>query len=102
MQVFDDTQADSLARARRCAGARPDEMRALEFAIWLRDSGGALRHSKEGNKLDPPSNGELRRWIKGGVFLVNGRKLTLEDRVVFPITSLVLFPNNKTARCTLV
>jgi hypothetical protein len=77
-------------------------VKALEFMVWLRDEVGVIRHSKEGNKLDPPSNGELRRWVKNGVVLCNGRTLTLEGQVEFPITSLTLFPNNKSARCSLV
>ena len=76
-------------------------MKALEFLIWLRDEVGVIRHSKEGDKLKPPSNGELRRWIKTGVVECNGGVLSLESIVEWPITNLVLFPNSK-ARCSIV
>lgn len=77
-------------------------MKPVEFLVWLRDEVGVIRHSKEGNKLNLPSNGELRRWIKNGVLEVNDSVLSLEDRVVFPITKLVLFPTNSKSRVTLV
>lgn len=77
-------------------------MKALEFLIWLRDEVGVIRHSKEGNGLPPPSNGELRRWLGKGVVRVNGSILTASDTVSWPITDLVLFPKNDRARCSIV
>lgn len=77
-------------------------MKPLAFLIWLRDAMGVIRHSKEGNKLDEPSNGELRRWIKNGCVQVNNKILTLEGFVEWPITNLVLFPNNRKSKCSIV
>ncbi len=77
-------------------------MKALEFLIWLRDEVGVIRHSKEGNCLDKPSNGELRRWLGKGSVLCNGALLTKEHTVEWPVTQLVLFPNNDKARCSIV
>jgi len=77
-------------------------MKALPFVIWLHKEAKVIRHSKEGDKLKPPSNGELRRWIVNGTVKVNGTILKLEDEVEWPIMDLVLFPNNKKARCTVV
>lgn len=76
-------------------------MRALDFLVWLRDIG-VVRHSKEGDKLKPPSNSELRRWIKNGAIRCNGTVLLLESVVEWPIVDLVLFSGNEKARCTIV
>jgi hypothetical protein len=78
------------------------KMKALEFLIWLRDEIGVIRHSKEGNKLDLPSNGELRRYLKNQCVFCNEVILTGESVVTFPIRSLVLFPNSKKSKCTIV
>lgn len=77
-------------------------MKALQFMVWLRDELGVIRHSKEGDKLKAPSNGELRRWITNGVLFCNGKTVALTDVVEWPIDSLVLFPGNSKARVTLV
>ena len=77
-------------------------MKALQFVIWLKTDVGVIRHSKEGDKLKSPSNGELRRWITNGAVRVNNATLKLDDEVQWPITDLVLFPNNKRSRVTLV
>ncbi len=77
-------------------------MKSMEFIIWLRDEVGVIRHSKEGDKLHKPSNAELRRWVKSGAVFCNGQIISLESVIEFPIESLVLFPNNKNSRCTIV
>ncbi len=77
-------------------------MKPLEFLIWLRDEVGVIRHSKEGNRLDKPSNGELRRWIQKNALFCNGQTVEAFGVIEFPITSLVLFPQNDKARCSLV
>jgi hypothetical protein len=77
-------------------------MKALEFLIWLRDEVGVIRHSKEGECLAKPSNGELRRWIRKEMVRVNWNMLTIEDEVKFPIRDLVLFPNNDKRRVTII
>jgi hypothetical protein len=77
-------------------------MKALSFVIWLRDKMGLIRHSKEGNLLDKPSNGELRRWLHKGAVRCNGKTLTTDDLVNWPITELVLFPKNDLQRVTII
>jgi hypothetical protein len=58
--------------------------------------------SKEGSKLGPPSNSELRRWLDKGSVLVNGEKPKAKDSVEFPIWQLVFFPTSKKHKTTLV
>lgn len=77
------------------------KMKALEFLVWLRDEVGVIRHSIEGNKLDKPSNGELRRWLREGVVRVNGKTLTPDGTVEWDIDELILFPKNPKKRCTI-
>lgn len=77
-------------------------MKALEFAVWLRDDVGVIRHSKEGDRLKPPSNGELRRWVNSGAIQINGQTLSIQGVAEWPITNLVLFPNNRKSRCTII
>jgi hypothetical protein len=77
-------------------------MKALEFLIWLRDEVGVIRHSKEGNLVDKPSNGELRRWLRDKVIRVNGVPLSADMSVEWDITDLVLFYKNDKKRCTIM
>ena len=67
-------------------------MKALEWLIYLRDEKYCIPQSKD---KGPPSNGELRRWIKEGAVLYNDAPLTLETTIEWPIKSLVFFPNGK-------
>ena len=70
----------------------------LSYMIWLTEFMGL--HSKENKKT--VSNSEVRRWIKNGSILINGKRPTSIDwKIDFPITQLVLFPKGK-SRCTLI
>lgn len=56
--------------------------------------------SQEGEKVGPPSNGELRRWLNNGSVLINGVKPKPSDRIEYPVTQLVYFPKNPNKRTT--
>jgi len=49
--------------------------------------------TREGKKVGKASNSELRRWIKNGAVIVNGKKAIFGDPIQYPITSFLLFPN---------
>lgn len=70
-------------------------MKAIDFLKWLRDQSVLVLHTREGALVEPPSNAELRRWIKKGNVLVNGARLTSEVNVAWPISQLILFPDTK-------
>lgn len=67
----------------------------LEFLIWLRDESTVVLYDTRGN-LKPPTNAELRRWLRDRAVWVNGAPLTDPDAPLpVPIESLVLFPKGK-------
>ena len=41
------------------------------------------------------SNGELKRWCQNGAVEIDGEKVDWDKEVIFPIDSVVLFPNGK-------
>ena len=57
----------------------------------------------EGVKHGPASNSELKRWFKQKCIEINGQTDWNFDEELPPIVySLVLFPNNKKKKCTLL
>jgi hypothetical protein len=50
----------------------------------------------------PMSNGELKRHMQQGGLLVNGERVTADERIDFPVFSLVFFPKSAARRTTLV
>ena len=48
------------------------------------------------------SNGELKRHMQQGGVLVNGEKVAPDERIDFPVFSLVFFPKSAARRTTLV
>lgn len=50
--------------------------------------------TKEGKKVGRASASELKRWIQGGVFKINGETMKWDEEIDFPIISVVLFPKN--------
>lgn len=77
-------------------------MTILELLQELRDEWGAVPRSKEGEKLNYPSNSELRRWITKHCVKING--VVIIDpaaSVQFPVTDLVFFPKSETSRCSI-
>ena len=39
----------------------------------------------------PPSNSELRRWLKKGSVIINGRTVGAGDDIILPIEELIFF-----------
>jgi hypothetical protein len=70
-------------------------LKAINFLFWLRDVVKCCPTSKEGAKTGLPSNAELRRWLKSGAVIVNGRKPGPAAIVEWPIEELVFFPSGK-------
>lgn len=68
---------------------------------WLR-SVNAICHfqTKEGKRVGPASNSELKRWLQNKIVLLNGETVEWNELIDFPIFSVVLFP--KSARTTLL
>lgn len=75
-------------------------MQPLAYLIRLHEV--CQFQTKEGARVGPASNSELRRWLKQGAVQINGIKIKPEDEIkVEHIQSIILFPNNKQARTTL-
>lgn len=56
--------------------------------------------SREQNRT--ASNSELRRWLEHGAIVFNTEKVSPNELIDFPVFSLVMFPNSKVNRITLV
>jgi hypothetical protein len=52
--------------------------------------------------VGPATNSELGRWLKSKALQINGVALGPTDRISFPIQSVVLFPNSRKKRTTLL
>jgi hypothetical protein len=76
-------------------------VKAIDFLKWLRDDTPYGPHSREGKLIGCPSNSELRRWLRDGNVLVNGKRLAPDTSVVWPIWQLIFFPETK-SQITLV
>lgn len=50
--------------------------------------------TREGRKIGAASSSELKRWIENGALVVNGEKVAWDERIDFPVNSVVLFPNH--------
>lgn len=75
-------------------------MTTIAFLKLLRDEYHCVPCSKEGAKLDKPSNSELHRWCKKNGVLLNGVYAQPKDEVFFPVSELMFFPKNNKARCS--
>ena len=73
-------------------------MKALEFLISLRP---AIPMSAEKPCIEM-SNGELKRQMKQGAILINGERVWDYSEIVFPVESLVFFPNSARRRTTII
>lgn len=81
-----------------------ERMTALQ---WLNSLRPALPLSIENpptkeNPAQPMSNGELKRHMQQGGVLVNGERTAPDERIDFPVFSLVFFPKSAKHRTTLV
>jgi hypothetical protein len=68
---------------------------------WLNSLRPALPMSIE-HPCQAMSNGELRRLMQQGGVLANGERVSPEEKIDFPVFSLVFFPSSRTRRTTLV
>lgn len=48
--------------------------------------------TREGAKVGPASNSELKRWLQNKAMIVNGEPVQWNELMDFPIISVVLFP----------
>ena len=81
-----------------------DQLTALQ---WLNSLRPALPMSIENpatrdNPAQQMSNGELKRHMQQGGVLVNGERISPDERIDFPVFSLVFFPKSASKRCTIV
>ena len=52
--------------------------------------------SREGGRTGPASNGELKRWIKNHVLIINGFRVSDPDELIdYPIFHVWLFPKHR-------
>lgn len=73
-------------------------MKVLEFLISLRP---AIPMSVEKPCIQM-SNGELRRQVLQGSVLIDNKKVNINDDIVFPVTSLIFFPNSFNRKTTII
>jgi hypothetical protein len=52
--------------------------------------------------VGPASNSELARWLKDKAMHINGVALAPADKIPYPVKSVVLFPNSRKKRTTLL
>lgn len=51
--------------------------------------------TREGKKVGKVSNSEFRRWCQNKAVLINGESVTWDEKLDFPLISVVLFPKNR-------
>ena len=68
---------------------------------WLNSLRPALPMSVE-QGCKQMSNGELRRLIQQGGIQVNAERIAPDEKIDFPVFSLVFFPNSAKRRTTLI
>lgn len=56
----------------------------------------------QGRGVGPASNSELGRWLKDKALHINGLSIAPTDKMPYPIKSVVLFPNSRKRRTTLL
>lgn len=62
---------------------------------WLRDLHEVCQfQTREGKRVGKASGSELKRWIQNKAVVVNGETLLWDEKIDFPIISVVLFPKH--------
>lgn len=51
--------------------------------------------TREGKRVGPVSNSELKRWCMNKAVIVNGESVNFDELVDFPIISFSIFPKNR-------
>jgi|JTFO01.1.fsa_nt_gb hypothetical protein len=49
-----------------------------------------------------PSGSEIERWMQNGSIIINGERVTKDEILDFPLTSIVIFPKSKDRKITLL
>lgn len=67
----------------------------MNFWEYLRDVN-KLCHfqTREGKRVGAVSNSELKRWCQNKAVIINGESVAWDEKIDFPIFSVVLFPKN--------
>ena len=73
----------------------------LDFMKFMRDEM-FLNNIPDDKNRRPAGNGQFKRWLDSGAILINGSKVKSDGRIEWPITSLVLFPNNEKRTITIL
>ena len=47
--------------------------------------------TREGSRVGPASNSEMRRWLKNSVLRINGKVIAWDEVIDYPIHSVTLF-----------
>ena len=68
-------------------------MTAFEYLKFIKEHG-YLPMSIE-RPCTEATNTEIKRWLKNGAVIINGKKPDVNDVVELPITELVFFPKGK-------
>lgn len=66
---------------------------AFEYLKFIKEHG-YLPMSTE-KPSSEASNAEIKRWLKKGSVIINGKKPNVNDIIEIPITELVFFPKGK-------
>lgn len=74
-------------------------MTGFEYALSLHE---VCKFQSQEKKIGLMSNTELRRKMDEGAWRINGRVVKAKDKIVFPITSVVLFPKSDKKRITIL
>lgn len=62
---------------------------------WLRDLHAVCEfQTREGKRVGKASGSELKRWIQNKALVINGETLAWDEKIDFPIISVVLFPKH--------
>ena len=72
-------------------------MTAMEFIVFMKP---AIPQTQEGERVGPPSNSEIRRWLDQGAVRINGVNPKSKERIELPVKELIFFPKNPKKRCT--
>jgi hypothetical protein len=68
----------------------------MNFWQFLRDLNEICHfQTREGKRVGPVSNSELKRWCQNKAVIVNGEPVAWDELVDFPIISVVIFPKNR-------
>lgn len=51
--------------------------------------------TKEGRKSGKATASELKRWLQNGAVLINGERVEWNEKIDFPVFSMVLFPKRR-------